>query len=134
MKALDIALKDMRRSFRSAFALIFMFGVPLLMTGLFSLMFGGIGGAKQAFPVPTTKVVVANLDQGGPGFDAIRNQLHGDAQESSMGGVILSTLQGESLSNLMTVSVVDSAEAARAAVDDQSAGVALIIPVDFSDQ
>ena len=42
MKAIDIALKDLTRSFRSAFAVIFMFGVPLLMTGMFYLMFGNM--------------------------------------------------------------------------------------------
>ena len=35
MKSIHIALKDLTSSFRSAFALIFMFGVPLLVTGMF---------------------------------------------------------------------------------------------------
>ncbi len=64
MKSLDIAFKDMTRSFRSAFALIFMFGVPLLMTGMFYLMFGGSGNNNQGFSIPVTKVVIANLDTG----------------------------------------------------------------------
>lgn len=68
MKAFDIAIKDMTRSFRSAFALVFMFGVPLLMTGMFYLMFGGSGNNSHGFTIPVTKVVVANLDQGGAGF------------------------------------------------------------------
>ena len=42
MKAIDIAIKDLRRSFRSVFAVVFMFGVPLLVTGMFYLMFGNI--------------------------------------------------------------------------------------------
>ena len=62
MKILDIALKDMTRSFRSIFALIFMFGIPLLMTGMFYFMFGGAAKGGQGFSVPVTKVVVANLD------------------------------------------------------------------------
>ncbi len=60
----------MTRSFRSTFALIFMFGVPLLMTGMFYFMFGGAAKSDQGFSVPVTKVVVANLDIGGPGFEA----------------------------------------------------------------
>ena len=60
MKAFDIAIKDMTRSFRSAFALVFMFGVPLLMTGMFYFMFGGTAKSSQGFSVPVTKVVVAN--------------------------------------------------------------------------
>ena len=47
MKILDIALKDMTRSFRSMFALIFMFGIPLLMTGMFYFMFGGAPRATR---------------------------------------------------------------------------------------
>ena len=77
MKILDIALKDMTRSFRSTFALIFMFGVPLLMTGMFYFMFGGAAKGDQGFSVPVTKVVVANLDQGGPGFDLAKAQFPG---------------------------------------------------------
>ena len=42
MKAFDIAFKDLTRSFRSAFAVIFMFGVPLLVTGMFYFMFGNM--------------------------------------------------------------------------------------------
>ena len=47
MKAFDIALKDMTRSFRSAFAVVFMFGVPLLVTGMFYFMFGNIASDEN---------------------------------------------------------------------------------------
>ena len=132
MKAFYIAIKDMTRSFRSAFALIFMFGVPLLMTGMFSLMFGGSGSNDQPFTLPATKVVVANLDQGGPGFETIKAQFPGGIQAGSMGGLILSILQNESFAKLMEVTPVDTAAAARNAVDSQKAGAAIIIPADFS--
>ena len=42
MKVFDIALKDLTRSFRSTFAVVFMLGVPLLVTGMFYFMFGNI--------------------------------------------------------------------------------------------
>jgi ABC-2 type transport system permease protein len=132
MKAFDIAIKDMTRSFRSAFALTFMFGVPLLMTGMFSLMFGGSGSKNQAFTLPVTKVVIANLDQGGPGFEAAKTQLPGGSQAGSMGDLILSVLQDNSFADLMQVTTVDSAEAARKAVENQEAGAAILIPADFS--
>jgi ABC-2 type transport system permease protein len=133
MKILDIALKDMTRSFRSYFALMFMFGVPLLMGGMFYFMFGGRGNAGNSFSVPATKVVVANLDRGGPGFDAVKAEFPvGDAQ--SMGAVILSTLQDKQFADLMKVTTVDNAEAARSEVDTQAAGVAIIIPADFSER
>jgi ABC-2 type transport system permease protein len=132
MKAFDIAIKDMTRSFRSAIALVFMFGVPLLMTGMFYLMFGGSGSNDQAFTLPVTRVVVANLDKGGPGFEAVRTQFPGGSQANSMGDLILSILQDKNFSNLMEVTRLDNAVAARASVDSQEAGVALIIPADFS--
>jgi len=50
MKAIDIALKDLTRSFRSAFALVFMFGVPLLMTGMFYFMFGNSSSGNLQLP------------------------------------------------------------------------------------
>jgi ABC-2 type transport system permease protein len=134
MKSIDIAIKDMTRSFRSAFALIFMFGVPLLMTGMFYLMFGGSGNNDQGFSVPVTKVVVANLDTGGPAFDASKSQFPGGAQANNLGDLILKTLQDKSFAALMEISQADSAESARAEVDSQKAGAALIIPADFSQQ
>jgi ABC-2 type transport system permease protein len=132
MKIFDIALKDMTRSFRSAFALIFMFGVPLLMTGMFYVMFGGPSKDKPSFSLPVTSVVVANLDQGDPGFDSVKAFLPAGTQARSMGEVFVSILQSKDMATVMQVSIVDSAEEARALVDDQKAGAAIIIPVDFS--
>jgi ABC-2 type transport system permease protein len=132
MKIFDIALKDLTRSFRSAFALIFMFGVPLLMTGMFYFMFGGAAKDNQGSSVPLTRVVVANLDRGGPGFDAAKAHFPGGSQAHSMGDMILATLQEKSFADLMEISQANSAETARAEVDGQKAGVAIIIPSDFS--
>ena len=134
MKVLDIALKDMTRSFRSTFALIFMFGVPLLLTGMFFFMFGGAAKGDQGFSVPVTNVVVANLDQGGSGFDLAKAEMPGGAQAHSLGDMVLTTLQDKSFASLMKISTVDSAESARDLVDSQKAGVAIIIPADFSKQ
>ncbi|MGB8214098.1 MAG: ABC transporter permease [Anaerolineales bacterium] len=134
MKLIDIALKDMQHSFRSAFALIFMFGVPLLMTGMFYFMFGSATSSSQSFSVPVTKVVVADLDQGGAGFSLAKSQFPGSTQAHSLGDMILATLQEKSFANLMEISTAPSAAAARAQVDSQKAGVAIIIPADFSQQ
>jgi ABC-2 type transport system permease protein len=131
MKILDITLKDMTRSFRSAFALIFMFGIPLLMTGMFYLMFGNTQDSGT-FSLPVTKVVIANLDQGGSAFDSVKAQFPGGADAASMGAMILSALQGKDFASLMEVTTVDSEATARAAVDTQKAGAAIIIPEDFS--
>jgi ABC-2 type transport system permease protein len=133
MKILDIAVKDITRSFRSYFALMFMFGVPLLMGGMFYLMFGSRGNSG-GFSIPVTHVVVANLDAGGPGFEAVKQQFSSAPDAHSMGELLLSTLQNEQFADLMSVSAAESAETARAAVDSQKAGVAVIIPSDFSER
>jgi ABC-2 type transport system permease protein len=134
MKAFDIAIKDLTRSFRSTFALVFMFGVPLLMTGMFYFMFGGTANSSQGFSIPVTKVVVANLDKGSPSLKSTIATLPSSVQSaSSMGDIVVLALQDKSLANLMEVSLVDNAGAARSAVDRQQSGVAIIIPANFSE-
>ncbi len=134
MKILDIALKDLTRSFRSVFAVLFMFVIPLVVTGMFYVMFGGMKGGSTGFSLPQTKVVIANLDEGGTGFETAMAQFPADANIQSMGDMVVYVLQDASFSNLMEVTRVGSAEAARSAVDSQEAGVAIIIPADFSAQ
>ncbi|MEK7440590.1 MAG: ABC transporter permease [Chloroflexota bacterium] len=133
MKVLDIALKDMTRSFRSMFAVIFMFGIPLLMTGMFYFMFGNIAGSGE-FNLPKTKVIVANLDKGGPKFQVNTKNIPGGAKANTMGELVLNVLQSERVAELVDLTLAPDAETARAAVDGQQAQVALIIPQDFSKQ
>ena len=134
MKMMIIAFKDMTRSFRSTFAVMFMFGVPLLMTGMFYLMFGGSGAGNATFSVPVTTVAVANLDKGNPSLGSVNSSGSSQTQGGNMGSQIVSILQGKDLADIIQVTLVDSAEAARAAVDSQKAGAAIIIPADFSDK
>jgi ABC-2 type transport system permease protein len=133
MKAVDIALKDLSRSFRSAFAVMFMFGIPLLVTGMFYFMFGNIASGGD-FNLPKTKVVIANLDEGGPKFQVNTKNIPGGKDAHTMGQLIVGILQSEDLSKLIEVTLVPDADSARAAVDRQAAQVALIIPSDFSKQ
>jgi len=133
MKAFDIALKDMTRSFRSAFAVVFMFGVPLLVTGMFYFMFGNIA-SDGGFNLPKTKVVIANLDEGGPKFQVNPKNIPGGKKADTMGDLIVSIMQSEEMADLIEVTLTASAEAARTSVDQQSAQVAIIIPADFSHQ
>lgn len=132
MKILDIAFKDMVRAFRSASALVFMFGIPLLVTGMFyfMFMFGNIGGS--GFSLPKTKVVVANLDAGGPKFQTSTKGIPGSAGAHTMGELVVRILQSKDLAKLIDITLAPSAESARAAVDGQAAQVAIIIPTDFS--
>ncbi len=133
MKALDIALKDLTRSFRSLFALVFMFVIPLLVTGMFYLMFGS-AVRNGGFDLPKTKVIVANLDEGGPKFRFKPKDLPHARDARTMGELVVQILESEELEELVELSFAPNAASARAAVDNQAAQVALIIPPDFSHQ
>lgn len=133
MKALDIALKDMTRSFRSLFAVIFMFVIPLLVTGMFYFMFGNVA-ENGGFNLPQTKVVVANLDEGGPKFRFKPKDLPNARDAKTMGDLIVQILESDELADLVELSPAPDAASARAAVDSQAAQVALIVPADFSRQ
>jgi ABC-2 type transport system permease protein len=113
MKALYIALKDLVRSFRSAFLLTMMFVAPLLLTGLIYFAFGSMGNGLE---LPVTHTWVVNLDQAGEhsGFSA--------------GQLLADYLQDENLTNLLQVTTAPDEASARAAVERQQADVAIIIP------
>src|SRR5512138_599954 len=112
MKAFDIALKDLTRSFRSAFAIIFMFGVPLLVSGMFYLMFGNMA-QNGGFDLPKTKVIIANLDAGGPKFRINPKNIPGGRKAKTMGDLIVNILQSDEMTDLIEVSFATSAQAAR---------------------
>jgi ABC-2 type transport system permease protein len=133
MKAFDIALKDLTRSFRSAFAVIFMFGVPLLVTGMFYFMFGNVS-ENGGFNLPRTKVIIANMDAGGPKFQVNPKNIPGGRQADTMGELIVSILESEDLADLIEITFTTDPQAARASVDSQQSQVAIIIPSDFSEQ
>jgi ABC-2 type transport system permease protein len=117
MKVFDIALKDLLRSFRSVFVLVFAFILPLLTNVIFYFAFGGMGDDDGGFNLPTTKVQIVNLDQPVPQYG-----------DFIAGDVLVETMQNETYAELFEVTETDSPEEARAAVDNQEAGVAVIIP------
>lgn len=119
MKILDIAFKDLLRSFRSLFAVGMMFVVPLLITGLIYFAFGGMRRGNSAPDLPVTKAVVVNLDRP-----------QGDGQ--NFGELLVAFLSDEQLATLISVSEMADETSARAAIDGQEAGVAIIIPTEFS--
>lgn len=127
MKVLDVAFKEMRQSFRSKGALIFMFAIPILVTVLFYFMFGSIAGGDGEFTVPQTAVVVADEDEGQLPAQA------GLGDAGSMGELLLQLLQGEGPAELISVTEVADSASARATVDRQEAGVAVIIPPGFTE-
>jgi ABC-type multidrug transport system permease subunit len=130
VQAFDIALKDIRHSFTSLFGLMFMFAVPLLIVGLFTVAFGGtVTSERQTFSIPVTKVVLANLDTGDQTVDLDPS----DADPSTTAGDILTrVLASDEMKELMAVTTVTSAKAARDAVDSRTAEVAIIIPEAFT--
>lgn len=134
MKIIDIALKDLTRSMRSTFAILFMFGVPLLVTGMFYLMFGNIASGDEGFDLPVTRVVIANLDEGSPDLQlgASMAGVPGDSSAENLGDIIVLSLQNKALADIVTVAEAVDTVTARLAVDQDNADVAVIIPADFS--
>jgi len=120
MKLFTIALKDLSHTFRSPFSLVMMFGAPLLITGLLYFAFGSLASDGGGADIPVTRVQVVNLDQ--PPAQS----------ELEAGGMLVDFLQNEDLKDVVEISLSKDEASARAAVDSQEAGVALIIPADFS--
>jgi len=121
MKLIKITLKDLKHTFKSIFSLVMMFVAPLLITGLLYFAFGGLGRGGGGFKLPATVVVIANLDQPSPqngGFAA--------------GEMLVKFLEDEDLTDILTISTAADEAGARSAVDAQRAGVAIVIPADFS--
>ena len=121
MKIIDVALKDLKRVFRSAFAIIMMLGAPLLITGLLYFAFGGLAAGDDSFNLARTRVVIANMDQAsapGTPFKA--------------GQMLVEFLQDEDLAEMLEVRMATDEASARSAVDQQEADVALIIPANFT--
>lgn len=121
MKVIDIALKDLLRSSRSSLFWIFALVVPVLTAGLFYFAFGGLG-SEDGFDLPITKLQVVNLDDTGDEYGG-----------NSVGAVLVEVLSSPELADLVDVTKAVDPAAARAAVEDQEAGIALIIPDGFSE-
>ncbi len=115
-KILAIAWKDLRSTLRNRPALVMMLVAPLGLAALLGFAFGGSGG----FDIAATKVVVANLDKGGA-----------EAGQSA-GAAIQKILTSKDLSDVLATKTATSADAARKAVDNGGAEVAVIIPADFT--
>ena len=115
-KIFAIAWKDLRSTARNMPALLMMLAAPLALAALLGFAFGGGNG----FDIAATKVVVANLDKGAAGAG------------QSAGAAIQSILTSKDLKDVLATSTATSAAAARKAVDDGKAAVAVIVPQDFS--
>ena len=122
MKILDIAFKDLTRSFRSAFAIGMMVVAPLLLTGLIYFAFGSMSGGDVS--MTAIQVGVVNADRL-PAEAAI---------DTPIGDNIRSMFFDESVETWIAASDYPDEASARAAVDRQEIGVAVIIPQNFTER
>ncbi len=121
MKILDIAFKDLTRSFRSAFAIGMAVVAPLMLTGLIFFAFGGASNGTSS--MPAVKVGVVNLDVL-PANSPLNVPL---------GDNIRSMFFDDSVKSWITASDYPDEKSARAALDNQQIGVMVIIPQNFSE-
>ncbi len=112
MRALSIAWKDLRHTYRSPAGVVMMLVAPLLL----AFVLGAAFGSGNSFSISATKIAVADLDQGtGVGAPAA-------------GVTLTAILTNPDLSDLLAVTQTQTAEEARALVDGGKAGAAVIIP------
>ena len=122
MKILDIAFKDLTRSFRSAFAIGMMVIAPLMLTGLIYFAFGGMSGGDVS--MTAIKVGVVNADQL-PANSVL---------EAPIGANIRSMFFDESVQSWITATDYADEASAREAVNKQEIGVAVLIPQNFTER
>ncbi|MBK9925244.1 MAG: ABC transporter permease [Anaerolineales bacterium] len=123
MKILDIAFKDLTRSFRSVFAIGMMVIAPLMLTGLIYFAFGG-GGSSDSPSMPIIKVGFVNLDA-----------LPADAPiEAPLGDNVRSMFFDDSVKSWITAADYTDESSARTALDKQEIGVAVIVPQNFTER
>ncbi len=121
MKIIDIAFKDLLRSFRSLFAIGMMFVAPLFITGLISFAFSGLNAGTGRFNLPPLKILIVNQDQP-------------QSANLNMGQYLIDFFHDPRMPAWLQTELVGDEATARAAIDQQKAGVAVIVPPDFSKQ
>ena len=116
-----ISWKDLRSTMRNVPALAMMLVAPLALAGLLGFAFGGGG----SFEISATKVALANIDVRPPAAA-------GEQSPPLAGGTFADILTSEGLKDVLDVTQVKDADAARRRVDDGDAAVAVIVPRDFT--
>ena len=120
MKILDIAFKDLTRSLRSLFAIGMTVIAPLLVTSLIYLAFGATSAGSPG--LPALKVGIVNLDRAPSGANG----------ETNLGQTIHDMFYDSRVRSWITASDYPDEASARAAVDRQQIGVAVIVPSGFT--
>lgn len=119
MQSVYIALKDIRSSMRSRFALGMMVVIPLLVPGIFYVAFGGLGRSGGSTGIAAVKVAVVNLDRPGPGMQAF-------------GQMAAGFLSSPQLKSFIAATEYPDEAGAIASVRKGQAAVAVILPDSFS--
>lgn len=120
MRVIDIALKDLKQTLRSGFAIGMMVGAPLLLILLIYFAFGGLNGGE---PAPQDiQVGVVNLD-------TLPDNVPLD---QSLGDTLHDLFDDPSVSGWLKASDYADEASARAAVNAQTIGVAVIVPAGFT--
>jgi ABC-2 type transport system permease protein len=122
MKILDIAIKDLTRSFRSLFAIGMTIVAPLLLIGLISLAFGGAFNGSPNLPAISVGIYNA---------DTLSDT---SILAEPLGTNIRSVFIDESVQSWITATDFSSELSLRAALDRREIGVAILIPANFSDR
>jgi ABC-2 type transport system permease protein len=139
MRLLSVTWKDLIQSSRTWSAYIFMFVLPILVTFLFMLMFGGVAGDEEGFVLPRTAVVIVNQDTGQfPNDVSLDPELEQElglsmVSAGNMGDILTKILLSNAFAEVMIASEDSDPISARQSVDNQENGVAIIIPVGFTD-
>ncbi len=121
MKILDIALKDLVRSFRSVFAVGMTIVAPLLLIGLISLAFGGAFSGSS--DLPDVAIGIYNADQ----------LSDTTLLKQPLGESLRSMFFDESVQSWIVARDFTNEPSLRTALDNREIGVAVIIPANFSD-
>ncbi|HSL95790.1 MAG TPA: ABC transporter permease, partial [Thermoleophilia bacterium] len=117
-----IAWKDLRSTARNVPGLAMMLVAPLALAGLLGFAFGG----GDSFEIAATKVAVSSADE----WPAGSLPMHDPPPLA--GETFVDILTSEGLQDVLEVTEVKSAAAARARVDDGDAAVAVVVPRDFT--
>lgn len=137
-KILTIAQKELYITFTDKLRLLLMLGTPLMIATILGFAFGGGGGDLTISDIP---VAIVNLDEGaddninyGTTVTAILlSEPISDEQEQTCSLIENdNTETSQSLDDYLNAEKLDSAEAARAGVDDGTYAAAVIIPANFS--
>ena len=122
-RILAIAWKDLRSTMRNGPALAMMLAAPLALSALLGFAFGG----GSNFSISAAKVAVVDLDS-----VPVSNPPSSSIAATTGGQTIVGILRSPQLKDVMKVTEEPTAAAARKAVDDGKAEVAVIIPKGFT--